>query len=411
MSTGEMRVIFPDQSYSYLPITTPTSDGKTVVTGVVIDTSRDLMLYQETTKDYPLEASFPVPHDASLSIHGDAIMIKGRIEARNVHIVCRRLLTAKSASGEQAAIIVTGQPGDAPDPKLPKPAPAPQGYHGWSGKQPVPGTTDTPGGPGGNGMKGQDGAPGKPGGTIEIICEEIDKDAMLTLIANGGAGGAGQDGQDGGDGGRGGDGKDYVAGVFYENATDGGKGGDGSAGGNGGQGGPDGSGGYIRVTAPKGPLDQIRMSTDPGAGGQPGARGEGDEAGEPGTGGADKPEDVAVRAPMGGVAYVPGVARRKGNGGKGSRGAPGRRGADAPTDPAHGDPASAAEHIIVQRDRYYLEIRRNVEPLYLRMMFHKARMAYLAAGEDIDNSKMTNRARIAGLAPSGVGYCEGSIRH
>ena len=381
-----------DQSYNYQPEMNKI-DGKDVVVGGILETSHNLILHPPglppRSIEDPLASCFPVPRNAHLTVYGDVVTINGKILApgRKIRIIARLLGVDTTPDTAPAEINVDGMLGAAPDGALLSPYKKPDaGVPGTNGYSRF--TTDTPGGTGKTGepgKPGKEGNKGQPGGTIEIYCGEIEKGSQLTLSAAGGRGGKGQTGMAGGPGGDGGIGADAAEGFlgWYKNATEGGRGGTGGTGGPGGPGGPGGAGGHIKVVALKGPLEGIQLGdfkkcVQRGDGGEKGDGGAPGPEGNPGLGGQEydyiqghrdsKPLPVfqGRRAKAGGSA-LPATASQKG--GEGKKGLDTGK-AEAIRPPL--DPSGKPD---------YVELAKQIPLSQLRMMFHKARMAFLAAGE------------------------------
>ena len=290
-----------DQNYYYLPSTYNTdlektfavneADGTTVAASALIETSYDLVLHQNPELRSKVNY-FYVGENSSLSVYGDVVKIFGKIKApgQTIRIFCRELEVIP-VDGE-AAIVVDGKPGDAHNEPIAAAA---------AGSSAQDATREQREGQ--TGATGAEGRPGGKGGEIAIVCGHFTKGATLSLSANGGKGGSGQRGQAGGRGGAGARGEDWVhyqtphenhpqRPVRIRAAIRGGEGGRGGWGGLGGTAGVGGKGGSVIIS---GASDLVLGSAAPGPNGDPG---EGGKGGDGGTGGPPgQPAPHGVRGP------------------------------------------------------------------------------------------------------------------
>ena len=386
---AELPII--DRTYNYQPVTTEIG-GTKVATGGTIETSELLVLHQQTSLSVPLGRTFHVPGDADLFLYGDVVRIHGEIVApgRKIHIVCRRLETAADPAGKSAAINVDGKEGDAPANKPLKKMPGKDGDPGTSGIQPIPipAVPDRPGGTGGNGHPGTEGGkghPGRPGGAIKIVAGQIANDVVLRLSASGGRGGNGQAGGDGGDGGPGGPGKDAVHGFIgfgSQNPTAGGRGGPAGPGGPGGRGGKGGAGGTVSVVS-LGAIPQHGLTAvaGPGDGGTPGAGGDAGRPGGGGMGGLVLATDTPVD-PHGGTGGHHSDEHRLARGDDGDDDFPGGPGA-----PAESPGPDEQGSVRINPNDHYVAFASDVRSSQAQMVFERACIAYLTAGERLENAE------------------------
>jgi hypothetical protein len=234
-----------------------------------------------------------VPEDCDLYVYADVVLIFGTLKQRESAVQINARVIETAANGAtQASIDVSGKPGLAPDPALPKAGQAKSDteegsydHNYWPGKA----CDSTPPGKGTSGQPGKDGDQGENGGNagwVYLYCR-IFKGDTLTLNARGGRGGDGQDGQPGQDGGNGGKGAD----AFYHQTTkdpaqDGGNAGRGGLGGRAGPGGGGGNGGTVAVACLSSTIStNITAVTKAGATGNPGKAGAPGKDGSPGEGG------------------------------------------------------------------------------------------------------------------------------
>jgi hypothetical protein len=406
-----------DQSYHYEEITTDV-DGSTIVTSASIETSLPLLLYQGSSYSLARTGCFHVP-DADLYIYGDVVMIHGRLKlpGKKIRIVCREL-RAEMNGTEPAAIIVDGRDGRIVNLPLPKAGPGGDGadseyYTGYISQAMSPvdfaPKTGGQGKLGSNGTDGADGIPGGHGGDIVIVCESYLDDGGLLLSAQGGRGSDGQKGQDGGDGGRGGAGKDDVwqDGNRKQYPSFGGMGGIGGNGGKGGNAGRGGDGGTITFLVGKAVSIGNSRSGPPSVPGQPPSARGGMQAlltfgynGIPGNGGkkgglGDNGRDgtyrelagVELRAPkpLTWEAYDELMGEHQARGGfqAGVGGAPNEP--DPPRDGDSGAPVTGLPKwgTATVRTASHGDIAELAHVSQLLMLFHSARMDYLAAGETL----------------------------